>query len=1138
MHLRRNKTAFKAVKLFSFVFLSFLCQLGFSQKKDSLSGQEKFKSLPLESGRMIKFNTTEGTWLSIDVSPDGQTIIFDMLGDLYTIPFSGGKATRITNGLALDTNPRYSPDGKSIVFTSDRSGNDNVWIMNLETKETKQITKDKRGSVQSADWSPDGDYIVAAKGKRALKLHLYHKDGGGGTQLIKSPAGLKTVEPAFSPDNKYIYYSTRNGGWNYNAQLPQYQISRYDLETGNSARVTSRYGSAFTTTLSSDGKWMIYGSRYEEKTGLVLRNLDSGDESWLAYPVQRDEQESVAALGVLPAMSFTPDNKEVIASYGGKIYRIPVSGGNATEIPFEVDVELAIGPKLEFKYPISDEKEMFANQIRNAKPSPDGKQIVFNALNKLYVMKLPDGKPKRLTKMDIVETQPNWSPDGKEIVYTTWSDEDGGHLYKVSSRGGTPKKLTTQSALYNTPVWDAKSNRIVFTKGSAQNFKNAYLRGAFSGGEDIGWVSSDGGDVNFIVKANGRRNPHFINTDDRIYLSNRSGLVSIRWDGTDEKKIVSISGIVTFGNSHKDHQPVYAYLDDDADYPEENNRASRPVEIYMSPKGGKAMALINNDVYVVTVPKYGQTPSISVSNPKSAQFPSWQLTTFGGEFPAWTSDASSVHWSLGSAYFIYDLEAAKALEQKVKDEKKARKDELDKMSKEDRKKAEKEDKEKAKKDKDKNTYKPEELKIKVSIERDIPKGTALIQGARIITMEGNEVIENGDILVVNNRIKAMGKSGTLDVPRKAKIIDAKGKTIVPGFVDTHSHLRTYAGIHKKQVWSYAANLAYGVTASRDPQTGTTDVLTYFDLVKTGEMLGPRAYSTGPGLGFWAYNLKSYDKTKEAIKKYSEYYNTNTIKMYLVGNRQHRQWVIQASKEQKLMPTTEGALDFKLNITEILDGYPGHEHSYPITPLYKDIIESAAQSQIAYTPTLLVSYGGPWAENYFYSRENPYHDKKLQYFTPYTDLASKSRRRPGWFMDEEHVFTRHAEFVEDLVNAGGLAGVGSHGQLQGLGFHWELWATASGTSNMNALKTATILGAKSIGLDGDIGSIKVGKLADFIILEKNPLENIRNTNTVDQVMKNGRLYDANTLDEVYPREKKAPKFWWHQEKPNNLPGVKK
>src|SRR5690606_36601554 len=407
----------------------------------------------------------------------GKTIVFDLLGDIYLLPIEGGKATRLTSGLAYDAQPRFSPDGKKIVFVSDRSGGDNLWTLSLDLKDTVQITQGNSNLYISPVWMPDGEYIVASRSSGvggAAKLQLFHVKGRSPLPLIREPAALKTLGAAPEPNGRYIWFAGRSGDWEYNAIFPQYQLYRYDRKTGTSTLMTSRYGSAFRPGISPDGKWLVYGTREGAATGLRVRDLETGDERWLAFPVQRDEMESRAPLDVLPGFGFTPDSRAIVISYGGEIWRVPLDGSAPTKIPFEADVELDIGPEVRFTYEVDTSPEVTARQIRHPVPSPDGRSIAFTAFGRVWVQELPNGTPRRVSDANVGEFHPTWSPDGRWIAYVAWDDHEGGHIMRVLAGGrGRPQRLTQVPALYYDPAWSPDGRRIVASRAAARDRKEA-----------------------------------------------------------------------------------------------------------------------------------------------------------------------------------------------------------------------------------------------------------------------------------------------------------------------------------------------------------------------------------------------------------------------------------------------------------------------------------------------------------------------------------------------------------------------------------------------------------------------------------------------------------------------------------------
>src|SRR5438094_5487367 len=306
------------------------------EKKDEK--KEEKKGLPLKPDRKIEFSTDEGTWLSLDVSPDGKTIVFELLGDIYTLPIEGGQAKLIDGGMAFDSQPKFSPDGKWIAFLSDREGSENVWIMKPDGTEPKQISKDPNAEFASPNWTPDGQYILVSKagfGINTFEIWMYHLQGGSGVQITKAKPSpmirrreqLNNLGVSASADGKYLYYAHRVGGFTYEAQFPLWQVARRDRKTGDEDILINQLGSSMRPVLLPDGSGVLYVTRHETESGLRLRNFQTGEDRWVKYPITRDDQESRFTRDLFPGYAFLPGGKEIVYTNDGKFHRLNISTG-------------------------------------------------------------------------------------------------------------------------------------------------------------------------------------------------------------------------------------------------------------------------------------------------------------------------------------------------------------------------------------------------------------------------------------------------------------------------------------------------------------------------------------------------------------------------------------------------------------------------------------------------------------------------------------------------------------------------------------------------------------------------------------------------------------------------------------------
>jgi imidazolonepropionase-like amidohydrolase/Tol biopolymer transport system component len=1030
----------------------------------------------------VNIDTRTGTWMSVDVSPDGKQIVFDLLGDLYLLPIGGGEAKALTHSIAWEMQARFSPDGKQLAFMSDAAGGDNIWVMNVDGSGAREVSKEKFRLLNNPVWHPNGQYIAARKhysGTRSLgsgELWMYHVNGASGIQLNEKPSWQKDLgEPAFSPDGRYVYYSQdttpgRTFEYNKDSNGQIYQIFRKDLEKDKTRAIVSGPGGAVRPTPSPDGKYLAFVRRVRNQSTLFLKDLNTGEEKPVWGELERDMQEAWAIHGVYPAFAWMPGSKEIVVWAKGKIWRVDPFAKSAKEIAFHVKDTREVREAVRYPHAVAPES-FDVKQLRWTNVAPQGDKVVYSALGHLYVRDLPNGSPRRLTKQDEhFEYYPKFSRDGKQVVYITWNDDKLGSVRTLDLKSGKETVLTAAPGKYLEPAFSPDGKDVVYVKSRGRTLLSP-------------WYGMEPGV--YRVAADGRGKPELITEEGRApqFGADGKAVYVTRSESTGE--VDSMTSLVRVTLDRKEEFPVA--------------KGEFVTNFAVSPDGAWLAYGERFHTWVTPLPMAGKAVTIGE---KTEALPVRQFDVDAGDYLHWSGDSKAIHYSLGDALYTRDLATAFAI---GAGDGKAEKERFDAL------------------------VKQPGVRIGFAQATAKPHGTVVIDGARIVTMKGDEVIANGRIVVRDDRIAAIGKASDIAIPAGATRIDASGKTVIPGLVDAHFHgPMGEDGIIPQQSWIGYAGLALGVTTVHDPSNDTGTIFTHSELQRAGQVVGPHIYSTGTILygakGNFAAPVNSFDDALTHLRRLKAA-GAISVKSYNQPRREQRQQIIAAARETDMMVVPEGGSLFQHNMTMIVDGHTGVEHSIPVEAAYDDVKQLWSQTKVGYTPTLIVSYGGLDGEHYWYARTDVWRHPILSKYVPRSVLEPRSIRRET-APEEDFNVIRVARTATELQRAGVPVNMGAHGQRESLGAHWELWSLVmGGMTPHEALRAATLNGARYLGLDKDVGSLEAGKLADLVVIDGDVLADIRKSDRITQVMVGGRLYDSATMNEVGAAKKARKQFYF-------------
>ncbi|HEX8389527.1 MAG TPA: amidohydrolase, partial [Sphingomonas sp.] len=861
--------------------------------------------------RQVPIRTSEGSWMDLDVSPDGRTVAFTLLGDIYTVPIAGGAPTRIADGLAWEVHPRFSPDGRRIAFTSDRGGGDNIWVMNRDGSDKRQVTKEEFRLLNQPSWSPDGRYIVAKKHfttGRSLgtgEIWMYHVSGGAGVKLVKRPDERhqkELGEPVFAADGRSVFF-TRNVTpgpifeYAQDSNTDLFHIERYDLDTGETTTAVSGEGGSVRPAPSPDGKRIAFVRREATRSKLYVKDLASGEERKVYDALDQDVQETWAVTGVYPNMDWTPDSRSIVFWAGGRIRRVDFDGSNAAEIPFRVDDTRGV---IDAPHPkIAVAPDRFTTRMpRFPAVSPDGRQVVFESLGRLWIKPVAGGQPRRLTRgQEGRELFPTWSRDGRTIAFVGWTDDGLGRIRTVGAGGGAAKDVTTAPGHYARPRFSPDGRTIVFERVEAGSLTSP----RWADDPGVYRVATSGGAP--VRVARGMAKPQFGASGDRLYM-----LADEQKDGTSKRQLVSTD------------------LNGEAKRVHASGELTNDYEV--SPSGEFVAFRQNYEAFVVPLMPGGQEVELA---PDAKALPVTRVSRGGADYLHWSGDGRRLHWSVGPT--LYTAETERLFPNAP----------LPKGA--------------------PAVFTPPTTGASLSMESGYAKATGVVAlvGARVVTMarEDGGAIDDGVVVIRGDRIVAVGPRAQVAIPAGATVVDAAGKTIIPGLIDAHAH--GPAGedeLIPEANWSMIQNLALGTTTIHDPSNRSSEIFGAAELQRAGMLLAPRIFSTGEIVyGAKAANvyaeINGLDDALAHVRRLKAQ-GANSVKNYNQPRREQRQQVVEAARRENMQVVAEGGSLFGMDMNLIADGNSTLEHNVPLERFYDDVLQFWGGTNVNYTPTLVVS----------------------------------------------------------------------------------------------------------------------------------------------------------------------------------------